>query len=94
MTNLNPYDYKNGEPIHPVTTDGAGKPTPIPQPKVIAATGGTVIGGAIAGVAIWITETAANIDIPGEVEVSIVVIVSTIATFVAGYIKRPSAKIN
>ena len=87
MTNLNPGDYKNGQPV---TTDEAGKPTSTPQPKVLAATGGTVLGGAVAGIGIYIVETAAGIDIPSPVELSVVIVVSTLLTFLAGYFKRPS----
>lgn len=66
-------------------TNDEGSPTNRPTNKVVGATSGTVLGGAVAGVGIYIVETAAAIDIPGPVELSVVIIVSAILTFVGGY---------
>jgi uncharacterized membrane-anchored protein len=52
-----------------------------PVPKVAAAG----IGGSIAVIVIWIAQTYLNVVIPAEVAASI----ATVASFVAGYLKRP-----
>jgi hypothetical protein len=75
----------------PVTTDASGQPTKAPQPKVLAATGGSVLGGAVGLIGIYVLETTAKIDIPGPVEGAVFIVVSAILAFVAGYLKRPSA---
>lgn len=73
------------------TTDAAGQPTGIPQPKVIAGAVGAGVGAAASELGIWIVESAAGIDIPSAVEGSITVLVVAAVGFLAGYIKRPSA---
>ena len=78
------------EDTKPVTTDEAGIPTSTPQPKVLAATGGSVLGGAIGLIGIYVVESTAHIDIPGPVEGAIFIVVSAVLAFGAGYLKRPS----
>lgn len=74
----------------PFTTDAAGLPTPVPQPKVVAATSGAVVGGAITTLGIYIFETATAVDLPSLVEGAILTLVTAGVAFAAGYIKRPS----
>lgn len=73
-----------------VTTDQAGQPTAVPQPKVVAATVGAGVGGAISTIGIYIFETVTSIDLPSLVEGSILTLVTAGVAFAAGYVKRPS----
>lgn len=73
-----------------VTTNEAGQPTATPQPKVIAAAGGAGVGAAVTTLVIYLIESIGKFDLPGEVEGAALVIVSTLLSFAAGYIKRPS----
>lgn len=73
-----------------VTTNALGQPTGIPQPKVLAATAGAGVGAAVAELGTWIIESSSGIDIPGNVEGAITVIVVAAVGFIAGYIKRPT----
>lgn len=73
-----------------VTVDSlTGVPTSTPAPKVVAAANGAGLGAAVTVIAIWGIETAAHIDLPVAVEGAALVIISYIASFAAGYIKRP-----
>lgn len=74
----------------PVTTDEAGVPTKAPQPKVIAATTGAVIGGAITTIGIYAFEGVTSIDLPQTVEGAVLTLVVGAVALAAGYIKRPS----
>lgn len=74
----------------PITTDAAGQPTAAPQPKVLAATSGAVVGGAITTIGIYVFETATAVDLPSLVEGAILTLITAGVAFAAGYIKRPS----
>lgn len=73
----------------PVTRDAAGNPTSTPDPKVLAATGGTVVGAAAGAVLVYVIETVAGVDLPDGIDASIVTLVAAAVTFVAGYVKHP-----
>lgn len=81
-------------PPKPVTTDANGQPTAAVQPKVMAATAGTVIGGAVTTIGVYIFEMATGMDLPTIVEGSILTLIAAGVTFAAGYIKRPSPAVN
>lgn len=66
-----------------VTTDEAGKPTPQPQPKVIA---GGVAGAATILVVFIIQSVWPDFKIPAEAASAFTVLIS----FAASYLKRPS----
>jgi hypothetical protein len=69
--------------IKPVTTDELGKPSPVPQPKVVAAG----VAGAITVLVVFIVNTVwPDLTIPPEASSAFTVVIS----FIAGYIKRPS----
>lgn len=87
MSNLDPKAYKNGLPV---TTDAAGEPTPVPQPKVVAAASGAVVGGAISTIGIYAFEGLSGIDLPQPVEGAVLTLIVAGVAFAAGYIKRPS----
>ena len=74
-----------------VTTDAAGAPTSTPQPKVIAATVGAGVGAAVSAIVFYLIESIGNLDVPEAVEGAGLVLISAILSFVAGYVKRPSA---
>jgi len=100
MTNLDPEDYFNGEPLEgeveliniplDVTTDENGKPTKRVQAKVAAAAIGSGTAGAAVTLGVWIFETATAIDLPSVIEGSIFTLVVAGAALVAGYVKKPS----
>lgn len=75
-----------------VTTDETGAPTKTPQPKVVAAAIGAGVGGAITTLGVYIFESASGIDLPTSVEGSILTLITAGLAFIAGYIKKPSAK--
>ena len=55
-------------------------------PKVVGATGGSLIGGALSVVLLWGVGAAfPSITIPPEVAGAVTILVSAAATFVAGY---------
>lgn len=64
------------------------KPNPAPQPKVIAATTGAGVGGALSVLVCWIVETVASIDIPSPVEGAVAIILGAGLAFVGGYWKK------
>lgn len=66
-----------------------GEPTATPTPKVVAATTGAALGGAVSTVAVYAFETLANVDLPPLVEGALLVIITAVCAFGAGYIKRP-----
>lgn len=74
----------------PVTTDENGKPTPVPQPKVLAGTAGAVVGGAITTIGIYAFEGLTAIDLPQTVEGAVLTLVSAAVGFAFAYFKRPS----
>lgn len=88
--------FDSSTPIYTgtVTTDEYGRPTLTPQPKVLAATGGSAAGTAAGVLLIWLIESFAGIDIPTLQEGAILLLVTTAVTFVAGWVKRPSIKAN
>jgi hypothetical protein len=72
-----------------LTTDEYGDPTNAPQPKVVAATSGAVVGGALSTLGVWIFETTTRIDLPMPVEGAILTLMIAGVAFAAGWIKRP-----
>jgi hypothetical protein len=69
--------------IKPVTTDEAGEPTLVPQPKILTAG----VAGAITVVVVFAVQAVwPDFEIPDPVAVAL----TTIITFAAGYFKRPS----
>jgi NhaP-type Na+/H+ or K+/H+ antiporter len=80
-------DHVSTEP--PVTRDEHGNPTSVPEPKVVAATGGAVVGAAAGFVLVYVIETAARIDMPTLVDNAIITLVAAAVTFVGGYVKHP-----
>jgi hypothetical protein len=75
MSNLNP--------VKPVTTNAAGDPTPVPQPKVIA--GATA--GAITILVVFVVQSIwPDFEIPPAVASAF----TTLISFAAAYFKRPS----
>lgn len=82
MSELNPRDYKNGEPIKRVTTDADGEPTLTPTPKLVAAG----VAGAITILVVFVVQSIfPGFEIPAEVSSAFTVLIS----FAAGYFKRP-----
>lgn len=79
MSNTPIFDKLNQpEPAEPDRT---------PRPKVVAATVGAGVGSAVAEIIVWVTETAAHIDIPESVEFAVGVVITAGLAFVAGYWK-------
>lgn len=74
----------------PMTTDEAGQPTATPQPKVLAAASGAIVGGAITTIGIYVFETTTAVDLPSVVEGAILTLITAGVAFAAGYLKRPS----
>lgn len=72
------YDNMN-KPVEPSKT---------PQPKVVAATVGAGVGSAIGEIIVWGVEASANINIPGNVELAIGVVLTAGLAFLSGYMKR------
>lgn len=64
------------------------EPNKTPQPKVVAATSGAGVGGALAVITNWIIEASTGIDIPESVELATVVVFTAGLAFVSGYWKR------
>ena len=65
-----------------------------PRQKVVAATGGSLGGGALAVVALWILKGVlekAGITMPSEVAEAVSVLITGLATFMAGYLMSPGA---
>ncbi|QMU97971.1 hypothetical protein FVO59_12745 [Microbacterium esteraromaticum] len=58
------------------------------NPKVTYASGGAAIGSAVATVAVWALEASTQIDVPGEVELALGVILTAGLAFLAGWSKR------
>lgn len=61
-----------------------------PVPKVLAATGGSGIGGAIGAVVVWALSQA-GLDVPPEIGIAIATLCSAVAAFIAGYFTPPKA---
>lgn len=78
-------------PELPVTTDESGTPTSRPQPKVVAATVGAGVGAALTTVGVYVFEATTAVDLPPAVEGAFLVLITAALSFVAGYVKRPSA---
>ena len=66
-------------------------PTSAPVQKVIGATAGTGVGGALAVILIWAVSSFGHVVFPDFVALAITLLVSTIATFVAGYLVPPKS---
>jgi hypothetical protein len=66
-------------------------PTAAPVQKVIGAAAGSGFGGALAILLIWAASTYGHVVFPDNVELAILLMVSTITTFVAGYLVPPKA---
>lgn len=73
-----------------VTTNEAGAPTSTPQPKVVAATIGAGVAGAVTTLGVYVFEATSGIDLPPIVEGSLLTLITAGVAFAAGYIKRPS----
>ncbi|WP_194383103.1 hypothetical protein [Microbacterium luteum] len=73
-----------------VTTDEHGNPTGKPQPKVLAATAGAGVGGAVSTIGIYLIETLGGVDLPVAVEGATLTLVTAGVAYLAGWIKRPS----
>lgn len=58
------------------------------NPKVRYAAGGAAVGSAVSTVAVWIVEATARIDVPGEVELALGVILTAGLAFASGWFKR------
>lgn len=58
------------------------------NPKVTYAAGGAAVGSAVSTVAVWIVEATARIDVPGEVELAVGVILTAALAFASGWFKR------
>lgn len=68
--------------------------TGVPKNKVVAATGGAAVGSSIAIIVTWFVESGfahLQIQVPQTVLEAITVLVTTIATFAAGYMVPPGA---
>lgn len=74
-----------------VTTDANGTPTNTPQPKVVAAASGAVVGGAISTIGIYAFEGITAIDLPQPVEGAVLTLIVAGVAFLAGWLKRPSS---
>lgn len=95
----NPENYSkpiliDDEPKHRadnegLTLDAEGKPTNKTAPKVKAAAAGGSIGMALATLVIWGIEYPTSIDLPIPVEGAIGIIFVALASWAAGYIKKP-----
>lgn len=59
-----------------------------PEPKVIAAGIGAGVGTALGDIIVYAIESLARIDIPGNVEVAIGIVVAAGVAFVSGYYKK------
>jgi hypothetical protein len=66
-------------------------PTAAPVQKVIGAAAGSGVGGSLAVILIWAASSFGHIVFPDYVALAITLLVSTIATFVAGYLVPPKA---
>ena len=66
-------------------------PSAAPHSKVVGATVGSGVGGAVAILVIWALSTYGHVTLPDSVWSSITLIISTIAAFAIGYIVPPSA---
>lgn len=65
-----------------------------PRQKVVAATGGSLGGGAIAVVLLWMLKGAlekAGIAMPDNVTEAVTVLITGFTTFLAGYFMPPGA---
>lgn len=63
------------------------EPSAQPQPKVLAATAGSAVGGAAALLLAWILGMF-GVMVPGEVQGAVSILLVAAGTFVAGYWKR------
>lgn len=68
----------------PAELETVDDPSKTPKPKVIAATGGAAVGGALALLTAWILGMF-GVDVPGEVQGAFTVLFSTALAFVGGY---------
>lgn len=64
-------------------------PSKAPVPKVIAATGGSGLGGAIGVIIVWILQQN-GLEVTNEVGIAIGTVCSVVLTFVAGYLTPPN----
>lgn len=63
------------------------EPDKTPQPKVIAATAGSAVGGAAALILAWILGMM-GVEMPTEVQGAVSILLVAVFTFVAGYWKK------
>jgi cobalamin synthase len=66
-------------------------PTAKPVRKVIAASAGSGVGGAIAIIVVWLIATFAHADIPDYVTAALTILFGAGAAFIAGYATPPHA---
>lgn len=84
-------EVEKPEPIlGPITgeIEHVKSPSKKPQPKVIAATGGSVVGVALTTVLVYVIETAGKFDIPVAVEGAGAILITAAITFASGYVKK------
>lgn len=62
-----------------------------PARKVVAATGGGGVGGALAELLIYIIERGGGLDLPTRVEVAVTVLVVAACVLASGYATPPAA---
>lgn len=66
-------------------------PTAIPVQKVVGATAGSGVGGALTILLIWAASTYGHVVFPDYVVAALTLLVSTITAFAAGYLIPPKA---
>ena len=57
------------------------------NPKVTSATVGAGVGSALSTVVVWAVEATARIDVPGEVELALGVLLTAGLAFLSGWAK-------
>lgn len=62
------------------------------NPKVTSATVGAGVGSALSTVVVWVLEASARIDVPGEVELALGVLLTAGLAFAAGWAKSATPK--
>ena len=68
--------------------------TSAPRQKVVGATTGSAIGGALSVIVLWILDSGMqqlSINAPTEVKDSFTVVFTTVFTFLGGYYTRPGS---
>jgi hypothetical protein len=74
----------NNHSILPYTPE----PSKVPEAKVVAATVGAGVGGALSVIIVFIVQATASIDIPAEVGIALGTVLTAGLAFVGGYFKR------